>query len=104
MCLGISWKQKLTNDELYRELPPVTTKIAERRLKLAGHCIRHPELSASNLVLWKPSRGTPRQGKPAMTYIDCLCDYLDVEDEREIRIAMNNRAQWRELSGLVRAN
>ena len=98
MCLGISWKQKLTNDELYRELPPVTTKIAERRLKLAGHCIRHPELSASNLVLWKPSRGTPRQGKPAMTYIDCLCDDLDVEDEREIRIAMNNRAQWRELS------
>ena len=104
MCLGISWKQKLTNDELYRELPRVTVKIAERRMKLAGHCIRHPELSASNLVLWTPSRGTPKQGKPAMTYIDCLCDDLGVEDEREIRTAMNNRSQWRELSGLVRAD
>ena len=104
MCLGISWKQKLTNDELYRELPRVTVKIAERRTKLAGHWIRHSELSASNLVLWTPQRGTPKQGKPAMTYIDCLCDDLGVEDEREIRTAMNDMSQWRELSGLVRAD
>ena len=42
MSLGISWRQKLTNEQLYQELPKVTSKIAERRLKLAGHCIRHP--------------------------------------------------------------
>ena len=104
MCLGVSWRQKLTNPQLYRELPPVTNKIAERRLKLAGHCIRHPELSASTLVLWKPSKGTPKQGKPAITYIDNLCDDLGVEETKEIRTKMNDRVQWRELSGLVRAS
>ena len=104
MCLGISWKQKLTNVQLYRELPKVTNKIAERRMKLAGHCIRHPELSVSTLVLWKPTKGTPNPGKPAITYIDNLCDDLGVEDEEEIKTKMNDRVQWRELSGLVRAS
>ena len=103
MSLGISWKQKLTNEELYQELPKVTNKIAERRLKLAGHCIRHPELSASTLVLWQPTIGAPRTGRPAVTYVDNLCSDLEVEDVDEIKTAMYNRMQWRELSGLVRA-
>ena len=103
MCLGVSWMQKLTNEELYRELPKVTEKIAERRMKLAGHCIRHPELSASTLVLWEPKRGAPKPGRPAVTYVDNLCSDLEVEEVEEIKTAMHNRAQWRELSGLVRA-
>ena len=96
-------KQKLTNEQLYQELPKVTCKIAERRMKLAGHCIRHPELSASSLVLWEPTEGTASPGRPAVTYVDNICRDLDVEDVAEIRTAMNDRAQWRELSGLVRA-
>ena len=98
MSLGVSWKQKLTNEQLYQELPKVTCKIAERRMK------RHPELSASSLVLWEPTEGTANPGRPAVTYVDNLCRDLDVEDVAEIRTAMNNRAQWRELSGLVRAD
>ena len=103
MCLGVSWKQKLTNEQLYQELSKITCKIAERRMKLAGHCIRHPELSASSLVLWEPTEGTASPGRPAVTYVDNLCRDLDVEDVDEIKTAMNDRAQWRELSGLVRA-
>jgi len=30
----------------------ISTKIRTRRLNLAGHCARHPEEAASNLVLW----------------------------------------------------
>ena len=62
MILGVIWDQKLTNKQLYHELPPVSSKITKRRLKLAGHCIRHPELSASSLVLWEPTRGTASVG------------------------------------------
>ena len=36
----------IRNSELYGNIPLVTDKIASRRLKLAGHCYRHPELSA----------------------------------------------------------
>ena len=103
MIQGVRWDQKLTNKQLYQELPPVTSKITERRLKLAGHCIRHPELSASSLVLWQPTRGTASVGKPAYTYVDNLYRDLGVEEVSEIRTAMHDRKQWRELSGKVRA-
>ena len=102
MSLNISWKQKLTNDQLYQELPRVANKIADRRMKLAGHCIRHPDLSAPSLALWDPTKGALNRGKPALTYIDNLCRDLEVEDVDEIRSAMNNRGRWRELSRLVR--
>ena len=104
MSLGISWKQKLTNEQLYQDLPKVTNKIAEKRLKLAGHCIRHPELSASTLVLWQPKRGEPSQGRPAVTYVDNLYSDLEVQGVDEIKTAMNNRVQWRKLSRRVRAD
>ena len=44
---------------------------AARRLQLAGHCIRHPELSAQPLVLWEPSHGRG-WGRPKATYVDTL--------------------------------
>ena len=45
---NISWQQHITNKELYGDLPKVSEKVAARRLKLAGHCLRHPELLASS--------------------------------------------------------
>ena len=47
MALNASWKQHMTNEQLYGHLPPVSSKIAARHLRLAGHCIRHPEEIAS---------------------------------------------------------
>ena len=52
---NVSWPEHLPNRELYGNLPKVTDKIRERRLKLAGHCVRHSEEMASNLFLWQPS-------------------------------------------------
>ena len=40
LALSISWKDHVTNDELYGSLCQVTSKIQKRRLRLAGHCIR----------------------------------------------------------------
>ena len=51
-ALNVSWKQHMTTKELYRELPPVSMKVKQRRLRLAGHCVRHNEEVASRLVLW----------------------------------------------------
>ena len=33
----------MTNKELYGNLPPAQSKVGFRRLKLAGHYVRHPE-------------------------------------------------------------
>ena len=38
MALNVSWRQHMTNAELYGDLPPVSAKIATHRLRLAGHC------------------------------------------------------------------
>lgn len=72
MALGVSWNQKLTNEHLYKELPPVTSKVTYIRLKLAGHFIRQTELSASSIVLWELTKRKARVRRPSMTYIGSL--------------------------------
>ena len=72
MAYNISWKEKKTNVQLYDGLPPVSSKVASRRLKLAGHCVRHPEEEASKLILWEQTQGRSNVGRRAVTYIDML--------------------------------
>jgi len=43
-----------SNKVLYGKLPLLSDKIASRRLQLAGHCFRPPELSTQCLLLWEP--------------------------------------------------
>ena len=64
MVFNVSWPDKLTNKELYGNLPPVQSKVGFRRLKLAGHSVRHPEEEASKLVLWQPKNGRMNMGRP----------------------------------------
>ena len=56
-ALNVHWSSHTTNSELYGNLPKLSDKIASRRLQLAGHCFRHPELSTQKLVLWEPKHG-----------------------------------------------
>ena len=51
MAMSVSWRKKVRKEVLYGNLLRVTNKIRERRLTLAGHCIRHSELVVSDLVL-----------------------------------------------------
>ncbi|KAI8489171.1 hypothetical protein Bbelb_331560 [Branchiostoma belcheri] len=103
MCLNISWEQKLTNEQLYEDLPAVTEKIKTRRMKLAAHCVRHPDTVASKLVLWECTRGQRNRGRPKMPYIDNLKSDAGHTDVGELRSRMIDREGWRVLSGLVRA-
>lgn len=61
MAMNISWRQKLTNQQLHGTLPPVLSNITYIRIRLSGHCIWHPEKIASKLVLWQPTVGRRRQ-------------------------------------------
>ena len=54
MATHISWKDKVTNTQLYRGMPKITEVIKQRRLRLEGHCLRHTEELSHNLILWKP--------------------------------------------------
>ena len=95
--INVSWKERRTNALLYQNLPKITTKIKQRRMRLAGHCIRHTEEIAHHLVLWEPTEGRRNRGKPKMTYIDNLLLDADAHNTYELRMAMLERDGWRAI-------
>ena len=100
-ALNVSWKDHVTNRDLYGEMPKITEKIRVRRLKLAGHCGRHPEEVASNLVLWEPDRSTRDRGRPRNTYLDTLKKDTGLGLE-ELRTCMQDREQWQTIIARAR--
>ena len=94
---NVSWSDLLTNRELYGNLPKVTEKIRERRLKLAGHIVRQSEEVASNLVLWKPSHGKPNRGRKGKTYLDNLMNDTNMERVDELQSLIMDRDLWSHL-------
>ena len=67
----------------------------ERRLKLAGHCVRHSEEVAPNLVLWQPSQGKPNRGRKRKTYLGNLMSDTSMESVDDLRSLMKDRDLWR---------
>ena len=63
MATNISWTDKVTNTQLYRGMTKISDVITQRILRLAGHCIRHNDELAYNLVLWKPNNGIRNRGR-----------------------------------------
>ena len=96
MALNISWKDKLTSAQLYGDLPPVSSKVASRRLKLTGHCARHPEeVVPSKPVLWQPKHGRRNVGRRTVTFVDTLMRDTQLDSAEELKTAMLDREGWR---------
>ena len=95
MALNISWKEKLTNVELYGSLSKITSVIRERRLRIAGHCVRHKEEIANQLVLWQPTTGQRSRGRQSVSYVDCLLEDTGADNVNEVETMMMDRELWR---------
>ena len=94
-ALNISWQSFVPNEELYGTLPRISDKVAWRRLGLAGHCFRHKELLAGELVLWEPTHGRRGRGRPSATFIDTLKRDLGTDDKLVLEVCMTNQEDWR---------
>ena len=94
-ALNVHWSSHTTNAELYGKLPKLSDKIAARRLQLAGHCFRHPELSTQKLVLWEPKHGHRRRGHPKTDFVDTLMRDTGVSSAGELATLMKDRDEWR---------
>ena len=94
-ALNVHWSDRVTNESLYGKLPILSDKVAARRLRLAGHCQRHPELGAHRLILWEPTHGQRGRGRPKMTYVDLLKSDTGAATTGEIEALMNDRTVWR---------
>ena len=90
-----SWQQHPTRHQLYGHLPPTTKTIQVRRTRHAGHCWRSRDELIRDVLLWIPTHGRAKAGRPARTYIQQLCEDTECCPE-DLPRAMNDREEWRE--------
>ena len=95
--LNISWKQHPTKARLYEHLPAISTTIRQRRVTFAGHCWRSKGEIVSDLVLWQPSHGRTKLGRPHRTYIDQLLQDTSCHPD-ELKPYMEDRELWRRVA------
>ena len=73
-CRFIKTEHETTKQQLYGHLPPITKTIQVRWTRHAGHCWRSRDELISDVLLWTPSHGRAKAGRPARTYIQQLCE------------------------------
>ena len=100
--LNKSWQQHPTRHQLYGHLPPITKTIQVRRTRHAGHCWRSRDELIRDVLLWIPTHGRAKAGRPARTYIQQLCEDTGCCLE-DLPRAMNDREEWRERVRDIRA-
>ena len=93
--LNKSWQQHPTRHQLYGHLPPITKTIQVRRTRHAGHCWRSRDELIRDVLLWIPTHGRAKAGRPARTYIQQLCEDMGCCPE-DLPRAMNDREEWQE--------
>ena len=100
--LNKSWRQHPTRHQLYGHLPPITKTIQVRRTRHAGHCWRSRDELIRDVLLWTPTHGRAKAGRPARTYIQQLCEDTGCCPE-DLPRAMNDREECRERVRDIRA-
>ena len=101
--LNKSWRQHPTKQQLYDHQPPIMKPIKVKRTRHAGHCWRSRDVLISDVLLWTPSHGRAKAGRPARTYIkqlyqDTGCSLWDLPE------VMNDKVGWRERVRDIRAD
>ena len=80
----------------------ITKTIKVRRTRHAGHCWRSRDELISDILLWTPTYGRAKVGRPAWTYIQQLCEDTGCWPE-DLPEAMNDWEKWRERVRDIRA-
>ena len=93
--LNKSWRQHPTRHQLYGHLPSITKTIQVRRTRHARHCWRSRDELISDILLWTPTYGRAKAGRPARTYIQQLYEDTGCSPE-DLPEVMNDREKWRE--------
>ena len=88
--LNKSWWQHPTKYHLYGQLPPITKTIQVRQTRHAGHCWRSRDELISDVLLWTPTYGRAKAGRPTRTYIQQLCEDMGCSPE-DLPEAMNDK-------------
>ena len=87
--------QHSTKQQLYGHQQPILKTIKIRRTRRAGYCWRRKDELISDILLWTPSHGRAKAGRPARTCIQQL--FVDTGyNLEELPGAMDDRDGWLE--------
>ena len=100
--LGLSWQDRVTNEELTRRLgmQALSEIVQTRRLRLAGHVLRLPDVRHARVAMtWIPESGRRTSGRPQMTWRTSFKEDLHRVNLtwHGARRAANDRHRWRNL-------
>ena len=93
---------KLSITSLVSRVVRLTWIVFVRRTRHAGHCWRSRDELIRDVLLWTPTHGRAKAGRPARTYIQQLCEDTGCCPE-DLPRAMNDREEWRERVRDIRA-
>ena len=100
-----SWRQHPTKQQLYGHLPSITKTIKVKWTRHARNCWRSKDehiYPCSNILLWTPSQGRAKAGRPGSTFIQQLCADTGCSFE-DLPGAMDDRDGWRDGVRKIRA-
>ena len=101
--LNKSWRQHPTKHQLYGHLPLITKSIQVKRTRQTGHCWKSRDEHVSDVLLWTPTYGRAKAGRPARTHMLQLFEDTGCSPE-DLPEAMNDREKWRERVRDIRAS
>jgi len=101
--LKITWRDRVTNDEVLRRTRtrPLSDSIVERRLRLAGHILRLPDIRPSKTAIkWIPQEGKRKRGRPKRTWRSTVIDDLSQVNItwQGAEAAAADRTGWRKVA------
>ena len=85
--LNLSWRDHVTNMELYGCIPPLSSTIHQRRMRFAGHCFRSADQPVSKLIFWSPT-GKRSRGRVLKIYTKMLAEDTGLNSENEVKNLM----------------
>ena len=103
VALNISWRDHMSNKDLYGKILKITDTIREQRLRFSGHCWRSKNEVVSDVLLWLPIHGRRSRGRPAKTFVDQLMEDTSCNYE-ELPNALMTREEWRVRVNQCRAS
>ena len=92
---SVSWKQHITNIQLYGELPPVSTKVQQRRMRLVWALCQTWGRSRKETCPMAANGWTRKPGKTKKYYVDKLLQDTGLGNIREMQTVMMDRGCWK---------
>ena len=98
--LNMSWKSHPSLNDVYGELPRISSLVRKRRVQFAGHWARASDELISSFVLWRhpSSRGRSRK----LTFPDIVSRDTGIPKE-DLLAAMTDREYWKGVVNSISA-